>query len=282
MTKAVNGNDLTARRIKQKKYTSRIKIMKATSRYTMIAVVAAASVAAQIGAVRADHTDKDKHHTTANRASEIIGMEVRNNENEKLGKVEDIIVNLGSGRVGYAILSMGGVLGIGDKLVLVPANEFAYALSEKKLILNTSKDVLKNAPRFEKGKWPDLNDPQWDAEAHAYYKDKSTKTYSTEVDVDNTRRNVRDRDGATLLPGDQGTSEADRTTTQQIRKALVKDSDLSMVAKNVKIITANGTVTLRGVVKTEQEKNDIAAKAKQVAGVTQVNNQLEVKNQSSN
>ena len=268
--------------------------MKATNRYTMIAVVAAASVAAQMGAVRADHTDKDKHHTTANRASEIIGMEVRNNENEKLGKVEDLIVNLGSGHVGYAILSMGGVLGIGDKLVLVPANEFAYALSEKKLILNTSKDVLKNAPRFEKGKWPDLNDPQWDAEAHAYYKDKSTKKYSTEVDVDNTRgkvrdrdgtevdntrRNVRDRDGATLLPGDQGNSEADRTTTQQIRKALVKDSDLSMVAKNVKIITANGTVTLRGVVKTEQEKNDIAAKAKQFAGVTQVNNQLEVKNQ---
>lgn len=253
--------------------------MKATSRYTMIAVVAAASVAAQMGAVRADHTDKDKHHTTANRASEIIGMEVRNNENEKLGKVEDLIVNLGSGHVGYAILSMGGVLGIGDKLVLVPVNEFAYALSEKKLILNTSKDVLKNAPRFEKGKWPDLNDPQWDAEAHAYYKDKSTKTYSTDVDVDNTRRNVRDRDGATLLPGDQGNSEADRMTTQQIRKALVKDSDLSMVAKNVKIITANGTVTLRGVVKTEQEKNDIAAKAKQVAGVTQVNNQLEVKNQ---
>jgi osmotically-inducible protein OsmY len=272
-------NDLTARRIKQKKDTSRIKIMKATSRYTMIAVVAAASVAAQMGAVRADHTDKDKHHTTANRASEIIGMEVRNNENEKLGKVEDLIVNLGSGHVGYAILSMGGVLGIGDKLVLVPVNEFAYALSEKKLILNTSKDVLKNAPRFEKGKWPDLNDPQWDAEAHAYYKDKSTKTYSTDVDVDNTRRNVRDRDGATLLPGDQGNSEADRMTTQQIRKALVKDSDLSMVAKNVKIITANGTVTLRGVVKTEQEKNDIAAKAKQVAGVTQVNNQLEVKNQ---
>jgi len=282
--------------------------MKATSRYTMIAVVAAASVAAQMGAVRADHTDKDKNHTTANRASEIIGMEVRNNENEKLGKVEDLIVNLGAGHVSYAILSMGGVLGIGDKLVLVPVSEFVYGLSDKKLVLNTSKDVLKNAPRFEKGKWPDLNDPQWDADAHTYYKGK-IKTYSTDVDVDNTRRkvrdrdttdidnnrrvvrdsdgadvdntrrNVRDRDGATLLPGDQGNSEADRTTTQQIRKALVKDSGLSMVAKNVKIITVNGNVTLRGVVKTEQERNDIIAKAKQVAGVTEVNNQLEVKTQ---
>jgi len=261
-----------------------MKIMKAAKRYTMIALVAAAGVAAQTWAARADHT-------TPNRASEIIGMDVRNTENEKLGKVEDLIVNLGSGHVSYAILSMGGVLGIGDKLVLVPANEFGYVAGEKKLILNTSKEVLKNAPRFEKGKWPDLNDPQWDAEAHKYYKDKSTKTYSDAdventrrkvrdqgTDVDNTRRNVRDRDGLTLLPGDQGNSEADRTTTQQIRKALVKDSGLSMVAKNVKIITVNGAVTLRGVVKTEQEKNDIAAKAKQVAGVTEVNNQLEVKN----
>jgi sporulation protein YlmC with PRC-barrel domain len=269
--------------------------MKAVTRYTMIAVVAAAGVAAQAWTARADDAqtkDKYRPNTTANKASEIIGMEVRNTENEKLGKVEDLIVDLASGHVSYAILSMGGVLGIGDKLVVVPANQFSYALSEKKLTLNTSKEVLKNAPRFEKGKWPDVNDPQWNDEARNYYKDKSTKTYSDSdvektrrnvrdregTEVDNTRRNVRDRDGATLLPGDQGNSEADRTTTQQIRKALVKDNLLSMVAKNVKIITVNGNVTLRGVVKTDQERNDIAAKAKQVAGVTEVNNQLEVKN----
>jgi len=259
--------------------------MKAVNKYAMIALVAAGGVAFQTSTARADHT-------TPNKASEIIGMEVRNTENEKLGKVEDLIVNLGAGRVSYAILSMGGVLGIGDKLVVVPVDQFTYAGGEKKLTLNTSKEVLKNAPRFEKGKWPDLNDPQWDAEAHNYYKDKTTKTYSDSdadnarrrvrdrdgTEVDNTRRNVRDRDGATLLPGDQGNSEVDRTMTQQIRKALVKDRELSMVAKNVKIITVNGNVTLRGVVKTEQEKNDIVAKAKQVAGVTEVNNQLEVKN----
>lgn len=269
--------------------------MKKLSRYTMTVVVAAVIVAVQASTARAeDAKSKDKYRasTTANRASEIIGMEVRNAQDQKLGKIEDIILDLGSGRVSYAVLSMGGVLGIGDKLVVVPANQFSYALSEKKLILDTNKEVLENAPRFEKGKWPDLNDPQWNDEAHKYYKDKSTKTYSERdvektrrnvqerdgTDVDNTRRNVRDRDGTTLLPGDQGNNEVDRTMTQQIRKALVKDRELSMVAKNVKIITVNGTVTLRGVVKTEQEKNDVAAKAKQVAGVTEVNNQLEVKN----
>jgi hyperosmotically inducible periplasmic protein len=269
--------------------------MKAISRYAMIAVITAASVAVQTRAVRADDAQirgKYRSKTTSNKASDIIGMEVRNTENEKLGKVEDLIVDLASGHVSYAILSVGGVLGIGDKLVLVPANQFSYALTEKKLTLNTSKDILQNAPRFEKGKWPDLNDPQWDDEAQKYYKDNSAKNHSN-VDVektrrnaqdrvgdevDNTRRNARDRDGATLLPGDQGNNGVDLILTQQIRKALVKDNGLSVTAKNIKIISANGTVTLRGVVKTEQEKSEIAAKAKQVAGDIEVNNQLEVKN----
>jgi sporulation protein YlmC with PRC-barrel domain len=272
-----------------------MKLMKAISRYSMIVVVAAASVAVQTWTARADDAqtrDKYRTRTTPNKASDIIGIEVRNAQNEKLGKVEDLIVDLASGRISYAILSMGGVLGIGDKLVLVPANQFSYALSEKKLTLNTSKEVLQNAPRFEKGKWPDLNDPRWDDEAGKYYKDNSARNYSdgdventrrnvqdgVGTEVDNSRRNTRDRDGATLLPGDQGNNEVDRVLTQQIRKALVKDSQLSLIAKNVKIISANGTVTLRGVVKTEQEKTDIAAKAKQVAGDIEVDNQLEVKN----
>jgi osmotically-inducible protein OsmY len=94
---------------------------------------------------------------------------------------------------------------------------------------------------------------------------------------DNTGRNVRDRGGATLTPGDQSESKADRTLTQQIRKAVVADKSLSTTAKNIKIITINGVVTLRGPVKNLQEKETIAAKAQQVAGVTNIDNQLEVK-----
>lgn len=97
-------------------------------------------------------------------------------------------------------------------------------------------------------------------------------------DADNTARNVRDRDDATLTPGDQGASAADRDITQKIRKALVIDaSGYSATAKNVKIITANGKVTLRGPVKTEAEKTGIVAIAKSVAGEGNVDDQLEVK-----
>jgi len=98
----------------------------------------------------------------------------------------------------------------------------------------------------------------------------------TAVEPDNTGRNVRDRSGDTKTPGDQSENEADRTITQNIRQAITADDSLSTNAKNVKIITNDGTVTLRGPVKSEKEKAEIEAKAKQVAGVKKVDNQLEV------
>jgi hyperosmotically inducible protein len=99
---------------------------------------------------------------------------------------------------------------------------------------------------------------------------------SQTVAPDNSGRNVRDRDNQTKTPGDQSENEADRTITQTIRQAITADDSLSTNAKNVKIITNDGTVTLRGPVKSEKEKSDIEAKAKQVAGVKRVDNQIEV------
>ena len=93
---------------------------------------------------------------------------------------------------------------------------------------------------------------------------------------DNTGRNVRDRSGATLTPGDQSERQADRRLTQQIRKAIMADKSLSTTAKNVKVITVNGTVTLRGPVKSLREKEAIEAKAQQIVGASNVDNQLEV------
>ena len=94
------------------------------------------------------------------------------------------------------------------------------------------------------------------------------------TDADNTARNADN--AAAELPTDQGDSEADTQITAAIRKAVVDDKSLSVNAHNVKIITANGTVVLRGPVKSEEERSNIEAKAKQAAGVTQVHNLLEV------
>jgi len=94
---------------------------------------------------------------------------------------------------------------------------------------------------------------------------------------DNSRVNERDRSANALTPTDQGTSESDRKLTQQIRQAVMKDGSLSFTAKNCKIITVNGKVTLRGVVNSAQERSSIEAAAKGIAGVNQVDNLLEIK-----
>ena len=98
----------------------------------------------------------------------------------------------------------------------------------------------------------------------------------TAVEPDNSGRNVRDRDNQNKTSGDQSESEADRTISQNIRAAITADDSLSTNGKNVKIITSDGTVTLRGPVKSDKEKAEIEAKAKQVAGVKKVDNQLEI------
>jgi hyperosmotically inducible periplasmic protein len=96
------------------------------------------------------------------------------------------------------------------------------------------------------------------------------------VAADNTGRNERDRSGATKTPVDQAENEADRTVTQEIRQAITADDSISTNGKNVKIVTVDGVVTLRGPVKSSTEKANIGNKARKVAGVKKVDNQLEI------
>ena len=97
------------------------------------------------------------------------------------------------------------------------------------------------------------------------------------AEPDNTATNERDRSGETKTSGDQSNSSADLKTTQAIRQGLMKDRELSTTAKNIKVITANGHVTLRGPVKTAQEKAKIDRLARSAAGGAQIDDQLEVK-----
>lgn len=108
--------------------------------------------------------------------------------------------------------------------------------------------------------------------AYASDKEKGSKPAA-----DNTAKNERDASGDTKTSGDQSESPEDIKTTAAIRRAVVADDSLTMTATNVKIITANGKVTLRGPVKTAAEKTKIGELAKKNAGKATVDNQLEVK-----
>ena len=95
------------------------------------------------------------------------------------------------------------------------------------------------------------------------------------VEPDNTGRNVRDQDDKTLTPGDQSNSAPDVELTRKIRKGITSDDTMSVQARNVKVITQGGVVTLRGPVETQQEKQSIETLAKN-AGATRIDNQIEI------
>lgn len=95
--------------------------------------------------------------------------------------------------------------------------------------------------------------------------------------ADNTKLNERDRNANEPTADRQKDNRSDRDITQQVRKAIVKDKSLSTYAHNVKVITQNGMVTLKGPVRSEEEKKAIEAKAAEVAGQDKVTNQLDVK-----
>lgn len=99
---------------------------------------------------------------------------------------------------------------------------------------------------------------------------------AAKADADNSDLNERDRSGATLTPLDQGGSDSDRDVTQLVRQRIVDQDGFSVNAKNVKIITQDGVVTLRGPVATSEEKAQIGAITAQANGVKRVDNQLEV------
>jgi osmotically-inducible protein OsmY len=97
------------------------------------------------------------------------------------------------------------------------------------------------------------------------------------TEADNTARNERDRSGQTQTSGDQSNSSADLKITQAIRQALMKDGELSTTAKNIKVITDNGQVTLRGPVKDAQERVRVDQLAKSAAGGARIVDQLDIK-----
>jgi len=105
---------------------------------------------------------------------------------------------------------------------------------------------------------------------------QADNTTPNSVPPDNSAKNARDVKGGPLTPEDQSNAKPDVELTAKIRQAVVEDDALSTNAKNIKIITVNGAVTLRGPVGTQAEKDAIAAKATKIAGAGKVTNQLEI------
>lgn len=102
-------------------------------------------------------------------ATTMIGDDVHNTKGEKLGKIEEIMIDRPSGHVAYAVLSFGGFLGMGDKLFAVPWNALALDADDHSFRLDVDKERLENAPGFDKNNWPKSPDREFIDQVHSYY-----------------------------------------------------------------------------------------------------------------
>ena len=99
----------------------------------------------------------------------IIGSKVINVKGETLGKIEDLVVDIDTGRIVYAVLESGGFLGIGDKLFPVPWESLAALPSEGIFFLNQSKEQMEKAPAFDKKNLPNMGDMHWGEDIFKHY-----------------------------------------------------------------------------------------------------------------
>jgi sporulation protein YlmC with PRC-barrel domain len=102
-------------------------------------------------------------------ADTLTGDKVVNVQNEDLGKIEHLMIDLGTGRIAYAVLSFGGFLGMGDKLFAIPWSALTVDTLEKRFILQVDKELLKRAPGFDKEQWPNMADRAWGTQVFKYY-----------------------------------------------------------------------------------------------------------------
>ena len=102
-------------------------------------------------------------------AGSISGDSVRNLSGDNLGNVQEIMLDVNEGSIAYAVLSFGGFLGMGDKLFAVPWKALTLVQEEEYFLLDVDKQVLEDAPGFDKDNWPDFSDSNWGQGIHDHY-----------------------------------------------------------------------------------------------------------------
>ena len=102
-------------------------------------------------------------------ASTLKGNVVKNLAGERLGTIEEFMIDLETGRIGYCVLSFGGVLGIGDKLFAIPYKAMTLDTQDHTFTLDIAKERLESAPGFDKNAWPDMTDRAWGERIYGFY-----------------------------------------------------------------------------------------------------------------
>ena len=102
-------------------------------------------------------------------AGTLMSEDVCNGQDEDLGDIKEIMLDMQTGQIAYAVVSFGGILGMGNKLFAVPWQALQLDTVKKRFILDCTKEKLENAPGFDADRWPDMADPDFGSKIHGFY-----------------------------------------------------------------------------------------------------------------
>jgi hypothetical protein len=103
------------------------------------------------------------------RAKDLVGRAVHDRDGERLGRLVDFAIDLAPVRIGYAVLSFGGFRHAGEELFALPPRSLAFDPRAEILRVDVARRLLKNAPGFDRGNWPDMGDREWGARVYNHY-----------------------------------------------------------------------------------------------------------------
>jgi sporulation protein YlmC with PRC-barrel domain len=245
-------------------------------------------------------------------ATTLLNGRVRNSAGENLGKIEDVIVDTETGYVQYAVLSFGGALGMGDKLVPIPWRSLSVGPGQDYVLLNTDRESLQRAPGFQRGAWPDVADPVWRRSIDDYYGAPppvaERRVYVEHRTVGRSGMSVMGGillivlvfglAWVTFLVATRGWDQAredmkgsiqrvayaaketsrDAALTTKVKTALALSKRIP--ADKVSVDSEGDVVTLRGEVPSDEIRSLAESLARDVPGVSDVQNHLYVVNRS--
>jgi osmotically-inducible protein OsmY/sporulation protein YlmC with PRC-barrel domain len=225
------------------------------------------------------------------KASSIIGLHVRNDTGERLGKLQDIIVNLESHAAPFAIVEYGGTLGIGVTRIAVPLSDLKWSSESKQLLLTATKEEFQSANPAPTGGWMVVSGEDWAKNVDRFYGqpsmiDKSRYERQEATGVLEGREPVRNpveaKSAAELLNPTPGTvPEEKNLVTKPTDEDLMTKvtglvrADVGQDADNIQVTIKDGVVTLKGKVASASQKQALETRIKALPGVTRIEDNLE-------
>ena len=204
--------------------------------------------------------DMPQDQQRVRRASKILGSDVKNLQGNKLGDIKELVVDPDRGRIVYAVLSVGGFLGIKDKLFAVPWTALNLSRDKEYYTLDIDKEKLKGAPGFDRKAWPDMADQHWRADVYKYYNQKPEwQQERGSVGTDKSASQVID----------------DTVITAKVKAALLVEPEVKSTALSVE--TDKGSVTLKGTVANPSQVKRAIETARHVEGVKSVKSEVTLK-----